>query len=175
MESLPTLIARHPFWQGASPEQLAQLATFATLEHYGVGDLIFQERQPATHLYLIQRGRVALEAFLPGTGVTTILVLGPGEALGWSWLFEPYQWQYSARSVDATEIIAFDAGRLRARVERDPAFGRDLITRTARLLEQRLLAERFKLQELQAAQTPRLDEVLAESEEDPEPFVTPRS
>lgn len=171
MESNQNLLARHPFWQGADPAHLARLAPLAKLEHYGVGELIFQERHEATHLYLVQHGHVALESFLPGTGVTTIVILGPGEALGWSWLFPPYRWQYSARSVDVTEIITLDAVRLRALVDQDPVFGRDLITRTAKLLEQRLLAERSKLLELQAAQTKPLGDVLGEAEEEPEPFV----
>lgn len=175
MNQLQELIAAHPFWQGISPEHIARLAGLAAVQHYGVGELIFQERHEATHLYLVQHGHVALEAFLPGIGVTTILILGSGEALGWSWLFAPYRWQYSARSVDVTEIIALDAGRLRELVDQDPVFGRDLITRTAKLLEQRLLAERGKLVELQRAQTQPLGDVLGEPEEDPEPFVAPRT
>jgi CRP-like cAMP-binding protein len=173
MDNLETILAAHPFWKDAAPDQIKKLAGFATLDRYGVGDLIFQERHEATHLYLLNHGHVALEAFLPGTGVTTISVLRPGEALGWSWLFEPYRWQYSARSVDVTEVIAFSATRLRAMADEDPVFGRDLVTRTAQVLMQRLLAERSKLQELQLAQNKPLSDVLGEAEEDQE-LVTVR-
>ena len=168
MDSIESLIASHPFWAGAGPEQIAQLAGFAKLDRYGVGDLIFQERHQADHLYLLHRGHVALEAFLPGTGVTTVSVLGPGEALGWSWLFAPYQWQYSARSVDATEVIAFSAIKLREMAEQSPAFGRALVTHMAQVLLQRLQAERHKLNEMQLAQTLSFDDVLGDLDEEEE-------
>ncbi len=175
MDNIATCIASHPFWAGAAPEQIARLAGFAKLDRYGVGDLIFQERHEADHLYLLHRGHVALEAFLPGTGVTTVSVLGPGAALGWSWLFEPYQWQYSARSVDATEVIVFGASELRAMAEQSPAFGRELVTRMAQVLLQRLQAERHKLTEMQSAQNQPLADVLGDLDEEEEATVNPRS
>lgn len=166
METLETVIAAHPFWKGVSAAHLAKLATVAELRRHGVGDLIFQERQEADHLYLLHRGHVALEAFVPGTGVTTVAVLGPGEAVGWSWLFEPYRWQSTARSVDATEVIAISADALREMADHDPGFGRELVNRMAQLLMQRLRAERSKLREMHDAQTKPFGDVLGETDEE---------
>lgn len=168
MDQLETIIASHPFWKGAAPTHITQLATLAQMQRCGVGDLIFQERQQADHLYLLHRGHVALEAFLPGTGVTTVAMLGAGEALGWSWLFEPFRWQYSARSVDATEVIVFSATTLREMSEADPEFGRELVTRMAQVLMQRLQAERFKLREMHNVQHPPPEDVLGEPDEETE-------
>jgi CRP-like cAMP-binding protein len=165
MDTLESAIASHPFWKGAEPAHLAKLAALAQINLYGVGDLIFQERHDADHLYLLHRGHVALEAFLPGTGVTTVSVLGPGEALGWSWLFAPFLWQYSARSVDTTEVIAFRASQLREIADQDPSFGRDLVTRMAQVLLQRMQAERAKLGELHDSQAKRFENVLGEFDE----------
>ena len=166
MESIESIIASHPFWKGADPAHIQRLAGLAQLRRHGVGDLIFQERQEADHLYLLHRGHVALEAFVPGTGVTTVAVLGPGEAVGWSWLFEPFRWQSTARSVDATEVIAISADTLRQMAEEDPAFGRELVQRVAQLLVQRLQAERFKLREMHHAQTKPVEDVLGEPDEE---------
>jgi len=167
MQSIESLIVGHPFWQGLPPEFLPLVAQSGTLQPFGVGDLIFQERQNADHLYLLHHGKVALETFVPGRGVVTLQVLGPGEALGWSWLFPPYCWQYSARSVDATEIVAFSAASLRQQAEKDPAFGRDLVTRMAQVLLQRLQATRQKLQEFNDPGVgQRIDECLGDVEVD---------
>jgi CRP-like cAMP-binding protein len=166
MENIESIIASHPFWNGANPAHLRRLAELAELRRLGVGDLIFQERQEADHLYLLHRGHVALEAFVPGTGVTTVAVLGPGEAVGWSWLFEPFRWQSTARSVDATEVIAISADTLRQMAEEDPAFGRELVQRMAQVLVQRLQAERFKLREMHHAQAIPAEDVLGDPEED---------
>lgn len=170
MDNTRNIIVSHPFWQGLRPEFLPLVEESVRLNRYGVGDLIFQERQTAGHLYLVDRGQVALEAFLPGKGVTTLQILGPGEALGWSWLFPPYRWQYSARSVDATEIIEFSAASLRGKAEENPAFGRDLVTRMAQVLLQRLQATRMKLQEFHDPGVGRhLTDHLSDIDEESEP------
>lgn len=169
MDNIEAIIVGHPFWQGLRPEFLPLAGESARLQRYGLGDLIFHERQNAEHLYLVHRGQVALEAFLPGSGVTTLQVLGPGEALGWSWLFPPYRWQFSARSVDATEIIEFSAASLRAKAEAYPEFGRDLVTRMAQVLLQRLQATRLKLQEFRDPGVGRhLEEHLSDVDEEAE-------
>jgi CRP-like cAMP-binding protein len=169
MDPIASSLAAHPFWKDIDPALLPKLAKLAQLNRHGVGDLIFQERHEADHLYLLHRGHVALEAFLPGTGVTTLAILGPGEALGWSWLFEPFRWQYSARSVDATEVIAFSAARLRQMADEDPAFGRELVTRMAQVLLQRLQLTRHKLGEFHDTTKARnLDDVLGEADEEME-------
>lgn len=174
MNNIEAIIASHPFWQGLRAEFLPLAAESARLSCYGLGDLIFHERQNAEHLYLVHKGQVALEAFLPGKGVTTLQLLGPGEALGWSWLFPPYRWQFSARSVDATQIIEFGAACLRAKAEEHPAFGRELVTRMAQVLLQRLQATRMKLQEFHDPGVGRhLAEHLGDADDECEPVNDP--
>lgn len=176
MNNIETIIAGHPFWQGLRPEFLPLAAESARLACYGVRDLIFQERRDADHLFLVHRGQVALETFVPGRGVTILQQLGPGEALGWSWLFPPYRWQYSARSVDVTEIVEFSAVALRAQAEQNPAFGCELVSRMAQMLLQRLQATRQKLQEFHDPGVGRhIDECLGDLDEESEPIhYTPR-
>ncbi len=175
MNSIETVIASHPFWRGVSPAHITRLAGLAEIRRHGVGDFIFQERQVADHFYLLHRGHVALEAFVPGTGVTTVAVLGPGEAIGWSWLFEPHRWQSTARSVDATEVIAISAEKLRDMADEDATFGRELVNRMAQLLMHRLQAERFKLREMHHAQNKQLEDVLRDPDEELEVPVEQRA
>ena len=59
---------------------------------------------------MIHHGKVVLEAtYVSGEGLIPIQTLGAGEALGWSWLFPPHQWQFSARAVEPTEAVVFKA------------------------------------------------------------------
>jgi len=169
METLENIIAAHPFWHGLSPQYLPIVAQSGRLERFGVRDLIFQERRDADHLYLLHLGQVALETFVPGSGIITLQILTAGEALGWSWLFPPYQWQYTARSIDATEIVSFSAASLRAMAEENPAFGRELVTRMANVLLHRLQATRCKLQEFHNIErSTGMNECLGEREEEPD-------
>ncbi len=144
-ESLETLIAEHPFWDGLNPQYISLLKESAELARYGVGQQIFQEGQDAEHLYLIQHGQVALETFVPGRGMVTTEAIITGDALGWSWLFPPYRWHFSAHSIEPTELIVFDAARLRAHAQENHDFGYELVTRMAQVMLNRLQATRMKL------------------------------
>ncbi len=170
METTENIIAAHPFWRGLRSEFLPLLAQVATIEHHGVGALIFHERHEADRFYLLQRGQVALETFVPGRGTVVFQTLSSGEALGWSWLFPPHCWQFSARSVDATEIIVFEAGRLRTLAEDHPDFGRELVTRMAQVLLTRLQAAKLKLEEFHyPGAHRRIDDCLSETDEEAGP------
>ena len=79
--------------------------------------------------------------------MTAVQTISAGEALGWSWLFPPYRWHFSARAVQLTELIAFVAQYLREQAKEDPVFGFELIKRVANVLLQRLQATRMKLLE----------------------------
>ena len=94
---------------------------------------------------LIDKGAVTLESFVPGRGETTVQTIGAGDALGWSWLFPPYLWHFSARAVEPVELVAFGAQCLRQQAKEDPVFGFELVTRVANVLLQRLQSTRKKL------------------------------
>ena len=104
---LQDLIVAHPFCKGLNAHYIHLLADCASLMRFGVGQDIFREGQDADHFYLIHRGQVALETFVPRAGATTIQTIEAGEALGWSWLYSPHQWQFTARVLGAVEAVVF--------------------------------------------------------------------
>jgi len=145
METLEEMIVKHPFWAGLNPQYFALLKGCTTFERYGVNQLIFKEGGNADQFYLIQKGRATLDAFVPGRGFVTIQTVGAGDALGWSWLFPPYQWHFSARASDVTEAMVFAAKTLCDKAEQDHDFGYELIKRVSKPLLQRLQATRLLL------------------------------
>jgi CRP/FNR family cyclic AMP-dependent transcriptional regulator len=151
MRTLEQLIADHPFWKGLNPHYFPLLNEYASEERFGLQQQIFQEGSDANHFYLIHAGRVALETFVPGRGVVTIQTIGAGEALGWSSLFPPYRWHFSARSIDATAVVALDARALREKAQENHDFGYDITTRIAQVMLQRLQATRMQLLDFYAA------------------------
>ena len=70
-----------------------------------------------------------------------------GDALGWSWLYPPYQWQFSARALDPVEAVAFGAASLRERAAENHDFGYDLLLRMGRMMLDTLQGTRRKLVE----------------------------
>jgi CRP/FNR family cyclic AMP-dependent transcriptional regulator len=130
VKTLEDVLARHPFWNNLPPQYFPLLIECAVIEHFRPGEQISKKGYDAEHFYLIHQGKVALEMpYVPGEGLITIQTLGAGEALGWSWLFPPYQWHFGARAVEPTEAVIFKADALRNKAKENPAFGYDLALR----------------------------------------------
>lgn len=145
LDGLEVLIKEHPFLAELNPEFYDFFHDCGSLRRFASHQQIFQEGGEADHFYLILTGTVALETFVPGRGMVTIQTLGPGEALGWSWLFPPQQWHFTATTRAPTEVISFNAAALRAKAEENRDFRDELLTRVAKTLLDRLQATRRQL------------------------------
>jgi CRP-like cAMP-binding protein len=130
--SLYALVAEQPFFKGLKPAQLQMLADSALVMEFDTGKAILEEGGPANRFYLILQGHVAFEMELDAHGSRlTIQTLGPGDDLGWSWLFPPYAIHFSARALEPTRTIFFYGTRLREQCELDHEFGYQIMKRIA--------------------------------------------
>ena len=132
----------HPFLYEATPEFLNHLEEFSREVSFSKGDIIFKEGDYADRFYLILSGKIALETSTNGKPKATIQVLGAGEALGWSWLFPPFEWHFAARALEPVTAIVLNGASLLIRAEEDPKFGYELMKRVANQVIQRLQATR---------------------------------
>jgi CRP-like cAMP-binding protein len=145
------LVALHPLLAGLPGDAVAEVAGCARNVAYAPGELLLAEGDPADTLFLVRRGRIAIEIHAPGRGPIVIETVGPGAAVGWSWLFPPYRWQFDARAAVAVGVVAVDAACLRAKADADDALGHQLVTRVAAVLLERLQATRIRLLDLYGA------------------------
>jgi CRP-like cAMP-binding protein len=143
--ALYDLIAQQPFFMGLNAGHLQQLADSALEMSFEPGESIFAEGSPANRFYLILHGRVVLESEMVDRNVIPVQTLGPGDDLGWSWLFPPYSLCFSARALEPTTTILFYAARLRDQCEQDHEFGYQLMKRVAKVTTQRLRATQQRL------------------------------
>jgi len=139
------LIAKHPFLSGIEPKYRAFLGGCGSIRRFASNQVVFQEGGDADHFYLILSGEITLKASVPGDGLVTVQLLHEGDVLGWSWLFAPYVWHFTAITLKPTEVISLDARTLRQKGAEDREFNSDLVTRIARTLYQRLLSARNQL------------------------------
>lgn len=146
--TLPEIVAMHPLLSNLPGDVADAISGRTTTVDFGGGRLLVAEGEPAQALYLIRRGHVALESAQFGNGRIRVETLGPGAALGWSWLFPPYRWHFDARAIGPVRAIAVDASSLRTLAEHDRDFGYALMSRVSALLLQRLQAMRWRLAEL---------------------------
>jgi CRP-like cAMP-binding protein len=141
---LEAQVAAHPFLIGMSEHHIHLLADCAMRSHFEAGHVIFREGETANRFYLIERGKVALESSTLGEPVR-IEEIGDGDLLGWSWLFPPYAWHFTARSLEHTSAIFFYGTVLREYCEKDNTLGFELFKRMSAVMLRRLQAARQKL------------------------------
>ena len=139
-------IAAAPFLQGMSYRHVEILASCACRTHFNEGQTIFRQGETANRFYLIEEGAVELLAATK-SGARKIVAgsIGPGGVLGWSWLFPPYEWQFTARASWETNAIFFYATVLREHCEADPSLGFELFKRMAAEMVKRLQSARRRL------------------------------
>jgi CRP/FNR family transcriptional regulator, cyclic AMP receptor protein len=138
-------IAAHPFLAGISKEHVRLLADCAIRTQFDAGQVIFREGESANRFYLIEEGEVVLEAAGTGDQQVVIETVGNGELLGWSWLFPPYAWHFTARATKPTTAIFFYGTVLREFCEKDHTLGFELFKRMSEVMTRRLQLARTRL------------------------------
>ncbi len=115
IEPLATRVALHPFLAGMNRTQLALLTDCAMATHFKKGE------------------------------ATVIEASGPGDLLGWSWMFPPYVWQFTARAIEPTTALFFYGTILREYCEKDHSLGYELFKRMSAVMMKRLQAARKQM------------------------------
>lgn len=144
-------LADHPFAHGLSTLQQETILRDAQTLKFPAGSYLFQAGEHAGKFYIIRTGRVELQTRCPDRGVLTIEDLGPKSMLGWSWLVPPHEWQFDARTIEPTDLIVFEADRLRGLITQDHELGYEMVSRFLGVVVNRLQATRAQLVARQTA------------------------
>ena len=145
IRTVEDLLKGHPFFESMKEEYITSLAGCASNARFEARKIIFGQKEQADYFYIIQEGKVAIDIEAPDRGVLTVQTIGAGSILGWSWLFPPYEWHYSARALEDTKAVALDARCLRGKCEEDPAMGYELMKRFSAIVLRRLQRTRMQL------------------------------
>jgi CRP-like cAMP-binding protein len=145
MKTLKDRILDHPLFKGFSQEYAAELTVGAREVCFAKGDVLFRENEPANRMFLIESGRISVETHISENEKLSIQLVGPGEVLGWLWLYQPFTWHFRASALEPSSAIELDGGHLLVAAERDRAFGYELMKRVARVLVNRLQGARKQL------------------------------
>lgn len=139
------VLVGHPFLNDLAPQHLQCLAASAVWVRCRAEEFLFREGEPANRFYLIQSGRVALEAHLRDEAPVEVQLMGAGEVIGWSWLFPPCHWNFDARALEPVTAISFFGTRLREQCDEDHDFGYEMMRRMTHVVIERLQATRRQL------------------------------
>jgi CRP-like cAMP-binding protein len=150
-DELNSDIAAHPFLLGLREHHLRLLSDCAVRVAFEDNHVVFREGETANRFYLIERGEVVLETNTVSGQTVVIDRIGTGDLLGWSWLFPPHLWHFTARATQVTTAIFFYGTILREYCEKDPTLGYELLKRMSAVMTRRLQLARARLVEEQSA------------------------
>ena len=118
------------------PELLGQLRDRTALARLRRGDVIFEKGDPATSLYVVFSGRVAIAAKAADGRESVISVLGPGALFGEMSLFDGGVRSAHARALTTVHLIAVAFDDVREVLSHRP----DVLWAVVRILARRLRA-----------------------------------
>lgn len=147
-------VAAHPFLLALSEHHVRLLADCAVRVVFESGQIIFREDETANRFYLIERGEIVLESTTAGGAAIAIDTIRNGDLLGWSWLFSPYVWRFTARATKPTTAIFFYGTILREYCEKDHTLGYELLKRMSAVMTRRLQSARARFVEAQSGFPP---------------------
>jgi len=126
-----------------SDAELARLVPLSRQETRERGVFICKEGEKAEALYLLVRGKVALEKMIqlsprsrPRPATTE--VLEAGDSFGWSTVVEPHMYTKSAVSLGRVELLRMEGEGLRRLLDEDHHIGYELMANLARVVASRL-------------------------------------
>ncbi len=145
---LEAQVAAHPFFIGMSAHYIRLLSDCAMATRFAKDQVIFRAGETANRFYLIDRGKVVLESEPDAGGAPVIIdTISAGDLLGWSWIFPPYIWHFTARALQPTSSVFFYGTILREYCEKDPTLGYELFKRMSEVMMRRLQRARNQLLE----------------------------
>jgi len=145
MRRLDEVLQEVPFFAGMTEAQLGLIAGCGSNAIFDAGEVLVREGDAADTFYVVRHGTVAIDLHSPTRGSLTVETIGPGEIVGWSWLFPPHRWHFDVRALSPVRATAFDGACLRGKCEDDPVLGYDLMKRFAQVFIDRLQSTRLRL------------------------------
>jgi len=126
-----------------SDAELARIAPLCQLEVRERGRLICQEGTDADALYVLLKGKVALEKMIQLSPRSrprpaTLEVLQKGGIFGWSALVEPHIYTKSALGLCPVELLRVDGQGLRRLLEEDHRIGHEMMSNLTAVVASRL-------------------------------------
>jgi CRP/FNR family transcriptional regulator, cyclic AMP receptor protein len=129
------LLAQTEFFAEAPPEIVATIAAAGREQHLVRGDVLFREGDPAEHLYLVVRGRMAIAIANPiDHRETVVALMDAGDLLGEMSMLDDGPRSAMARALEPTVVLSIPFTNVIEAFRAEP----QLLWGVTRLLAQRL-------------------------------------
>jgi aspartate ammonia-lyase len=122
---------------GLEDELLGMLAGLAEQRRFALGDTLFAAGDDRSTFWLITAGQVEVRVEA-GDAAGTVVILGPGDALGEAGLLEPGTHSATARAASSVDVFQLPVDAIRRELEGDAGAAMDLFAAVARVMVRRL-------------------------------------
>ena len=148
MAILDTLKSSDLF-KGLDDTRLKKVAQLCRSRSFQRGEVVFNEGEDATELFLLSEGRIVLEMDVSAPGQpplpTGMEIVNGGEVFGWSSVVSPYVYKLSARCMTLCNTLAIKGDMLRKMMTEDTILGYHVMTKLAEIIALRLTYTRLRL------------------------------
>lgn len=144
-QSTKEYLLAHEFFSGFDDDALKLLCECSSMREIKRGQILFRQGEKADKFYVIRSGCISIE--MPSIMGPTLNIqnVGKDKVLGWSWLIQPYKWNFQTEAEEDSMLIEFDGAALLTQCEQEPKFGYQLLKKFAELMSVRLNAARQKM------------------------------
>jgi len=133
------------FFKEFDDKTIQQLTSIGEIKGYQVKEVVVSENQELREFCVIIEGSVLIGITVPNKGRITIGTIYPGHIFSWSALFPPHIATAQVTANVPTKVMAFDAIKLQAMIDKDPVFGYKLMRFISSTLSRRLHDTRNQL------------------------------
>lgn len=135
-----------PWFQELKPQHTRTMASITVLRQVKAGEVLFREGDKQDYVYIVIRGRVALDMFVPHRGKIRFYTAEPWEIFGWSSVTPTVHQRTAGASAVVDSLVAcIDARKMRQACEDDHDLGYQVMRRLANVVAGRLLVTRLQL------------------------------
>lgn len=125
-------ISQVPLFEGLDEEQQASLQSKMGQNTLRRGEVLFEENDPGTRLYIITEGKIKLGHTSPDGRENLLAVLGPGEIIGELTLFDPGPRSTTATAVSPVTLLYLDHKDLVDILYNNPSMSKHMLRALAR-------------------------------------------
>jgi CRP/FNR family cyclic AMP-dependent transcriptional regulator len=139
-------------WFGAelSPHARERLAGLGEIRRVEPGAVLLREGTETERFGILLNGLLSLRVAVAGRGRATLMTVEAGEVFGWTAVVPPYRATSTVVALEPSEVLVFDASRLREVLREDQALAITLYPRLLECVNRRLTATRNQLLDLYA-------------------------